>query len=182
MAKEIKSAVLHEKFGEHSTLIVVDEDYNIHTLTGDDATFHFLLEGVELPNFIHRRGSADHLWYEVNRHEYRGYYHAEEALNLIRGERERQEVYVDAPPGFPYEVWCRDKHDFTDCTDYEDREVHAHDYPWLEVGKVYPAAYWRDDHSIAKHCYRVRCEDGTEREAPDSYFRVLRHPARSFAA
>ena len=182
MAKEIKSAVLHEKFGEHSTLIIVDEDYNIHTLTADDEVFHFLLQDVELPNFKHRRASGDRV-YEANNHEYKGYYGgATEALNLIRGERERQEVFVDAPEGFPYEVWCERKHDFTDCTGYEDVEVHAHDYPWLQVGKVYPAAYWRDDHSIAKHCYRIKCEDGTEREAPDTYFRVLRHPARTTAA
>lgn len=178
MAREIKSAVLHEKFGEHSTLIIVDENYNIYTLTGGDDTFHFLLQGVDLPNFSHRRVSGGQV-YEANRRGYGGYYQgSREALDLIKECRERQKAPTVATAGFPLEVWCEDKYDFTDCTGYEDKEFYATDYSWLEVGKLYAAAYWRDDHSIAKGCYRIKTADGEEYEAPEGYFRQLRRVGR----
>lgn len=170
--REIKGAVLHEKFGQHSTLIVVDEDYNIHTLTGEDATFHFMLQDVELPNFSHRRVSSSGT-YEANRRGYCGYYGGGYAIELIGEYRERQKAAKKTTPEFPLEVWCENKHDFIDHTDDRIEDVDAADYPWLKNGKTYTAISSQDDATVRKGYYRIRDDDGKEYEAPVFWFRAL---------
>jgi hypothetical protein len=177
MGKEIKSAVLHEKFGEHSTLIIVDEEYNIHTLTSDDATFYFMLQDVDLPNFKHRRASGSHV-YEASRKHYGGYYQAHEALALIGEYRECQDVDKRTTPAFPLEVWCDDVYEFTDMTEGNEHEWPEAGSEWPEVGKLYIARSWRDDPSIRKGYYRTQDENGEEHEYPEGFFRVLRDDRR----
>jgi hypothetical protein len=174
VANEIKSAVLHEKFGEHSTLILVDEDYNIHTLTSDDACFHFMLEDVELPNFRHRRCSSSGV-YEATRRGYQGYYQAMDGLQLIRDYQERQKAPKKTTPEFPLEVWCDSvyPHIFRDAEGV-DHEWPDKDSAWPEVGKIYAARSWQDDPSIEDGCYRIKDENGQERDCPATFFRVLR--------
>ena len=54
---EVKSAMLHEYQGEHGTLIMVTEDYEIHTMTSDENHLREILAlfDAELPNFRSRR-------------------------------------------------------------------------------------------------------------------------------
>lgn len=62
---EVKAALLHEYEGEHGTLIMVDEDYRIHTMTSEDGHLREIMDlaGTKLPNFASRRlvGEPGHM-------------------------------------------------------------------------------------------------------------------------
>ena len=83
MAKEIKSAMLREWRNGFSCLIVVDEDYDIHTVSAESETMSVFLEGVELPNFKWLRSSDDYVYFAKG-HQFNGYYNPEDAFELLK--------------------------------------------------------------------------------------------------
>lgn len=56
---EVKSAMLHSFEGGKAVLIVVDEDYQIDTVSGDVNTLRYLVSETDLPNFVWRHNTND---------------------------------------------------------------------------------------------------------------------------
>ncbi len=70
---EVKNAVLFTNDSGFAQLNLVDENYEIHSLTGPVETLRIILQGVELPNYTWRH-SSDGRTYHAEGPRYKGRY------------------------------------------------------------------------------------------------------------
>ena len=70
---EIKRAVLYTNDQGFSQLNLVDEDYEIHSVTGAVETLRLILQDVDLPNYTWRH-SSDGRSYYADGPKYKGRY------------------------------------------------------------------------------------------------------------
>lgn len=70
---EVKSSLLHSRKDGSAVLILVDENYEIHQLSGELETMRLLLQDVDLPNFIWRHASDSGV-YQAGTAGYEGRY------------------------------------------------------------------------------------------------------------
>jgi hypothetical protein len=79
---EVKSAMLRTWHDEKGVLTLVDEHYEIHSISGSVEVMRLLLQDVELPNFkwVH---SSDGRAYYAEGHEYKGRYDGSFSLKVL---------------------------------------------------------------------------------------------------
>jgi hypothetical protein len=89
---EVKSALLQSFQGGEAVLVIVDEDYELHTITADVNTLCLILEGADLPGLRWRHSTKDPAIRVVERRggEYRHRAQGGDALGLIEEYRKRK--------------------------------------------------------------------------------------------
>lgn len=80
---QVKSAVLSSSYESNgwAVLTLVDEDYEIHTISGHIESLRLILQDIELPNFEWRHASDGGVW-KSGEAGYQGRYHTQ-GLDLI---------------------------------------------------------------------------------------------------